>query len=69
MSRMTVQGLADLGYTVSLAAADPFSMRPALRADAGIPPNDTRTSLDKDVAHAPLFEVDRVGVPRRIAPR
>lgn len=69
LSSITIGSLADLGYTVSLAAADPFSMRPTLRADAGIQPDDARTSLENDVAHAPLFEVDRLGVPRRIAPR
>lgn len=69
LSSITISSLADLGYTVSLAAADPFSMRAAVRADDGMQTVATPTSLGNDVANAPLFEVDRHGVPRRIAPR
>lgn len=69
LSSITISSLADLGYTVSLAAADPFSMHPALRAPSGITGDDVRTSLETDVANTPLFEVDRLGIPRRLAPR
>lgn len=68
LSRITVASLADLGYTVSLDAADRFTMAPALRAEGAPSSPEARTSLGHDIVRVPMYEVDRSGTRRRIAP-
>lgn len=66
LSTVTIGSLSDLGYTVSLAAADRFSLFAALRT--GVETAADTTSLHHDVVKAPLYEVDRNGTRRRITP-
>ncbi|MDQ6611822.1 MAG: hypothetical protein M3Y64_05270 [Gemmatimonadota bacterium] len=56
LSRVTIGSLADLGYTVNLAAADAFSLLPALRASA-LP----ETEMPNDVADTPIWTVEKDG--------
>ena len=64
LSRLTVGSLQDLGYTVSLAAADAFSITAPLLGGFGTPP----LYLGPDVpVDAPLFEVAPDGTVRRVA--
>ncbi|MEP6766089.1 MAG: leishmanolysin-related zinc metalloendopeptidase, partial [Gemmatimonadaceae bacterium] len=56
MSQVTIGSLADLGYTVSLAAADPYSLVPALMGAVG----PTR-EMPNDVADTPMWIVERDG--------
>ncbi|MEP6778418.1 MAG: leishmanolysin-related zinc metalloendopeptidase [Gemmatimonadaceae bacterium] len=56
MSRVTIGSLADLGYTVNLAAADPFSLVPSLIGTVA----PTR-EMPSDVADAPIWIVERDG--------
>ncbi len=68
LSGVTVGSLADLGYTVSLNAADRFSMNAALRAESATPSATERVSLGDDIVRVPMYEVDRRGTRRRIEP-
>ena len=56
MSRVTIGSLADLGYTVNLAAADPFSLLPALMGAVA----PTR-EIPNDVADTPMWVVEKDG--------
>ena len=58
MSRVTIGSLADLGYTVNLAAADPFSLVPT----AGLRAADSPTrEMPNDVADTPMWIVEKDG--------
>ena len=65
LSRVTLGSLADLGYTVNLAAADPYTLAPALRAFSRGP----EIELKNDVLRVPLHEVDSAGRVVRVIPR
>ena len=59
MSKVTVASLADLGYIVNLAAADPFSFQSALRAfDSNA---SSETLLFNDIADTHIWSVDKAG--------
>lgn len=68
LSSVTIASLGDLGYTVSLAAADRFSLSAALRSASGAITTAAHTSLGNDIVKAPMYEVDRNGARRRITP-
>lgn len=57
-SRMSVQSLADLGYTVDVGAADDFSLQPALMAPLGTP---TFAPIRMPDPTRPTHRVDRWG--------
>ncbi|HKT60121.1 MAG TPA: leishmanolysin-related zinc metalloendopeptidase, partial [Gemmatimonadales bacterium] len=58
LSRVTVASMADLGYTVNIAGADPYSLPfPGLRAFASGP----RAELKRDLLRLPLRVVDHTG--------
>ena len=57
LSAITVRSLADQGYTVSDAAADPFTITPALRAGAAA----GGFRLHDDVIPGPIYRVDEQG--------
>jgi hypothetical protein len=65
LSRVTVASMADLGYTVNLAAADPYTLAPALRAFSRGP----GLELKHDVLRLPLHEVDGAGRVVQVIPR
>jgi hypothetical protein len=67
LSLITVRSLEDLGYQVSQASAEPFSLFFSLHQarDAG-DGNGDRLEMLNDVDHGPLYEVDRQGRRRRI---
>jgi hypothetical protein len=57
LSRVTVASFADMGYTVNLAGADPYTLAPALRAFSRGP----RFELGNDVLRMPRHVVDGAG--------
>ncbi|MGH7513139.1 MAG: leishmanolysin-related zinc metalloendopeptidase, partial [Gemmatimonadales bacterium] len=57
LSRVSVASMADLGYTVNLAGADPYTLAPGLRAFARGP----RIALKNDLLHLPIRVVDERG--------
>jgi Bacterial Ig-like domain (group 2)/Leishmanolysin/Bacterial Ig-like domain (group 1) len=59
LSRATVASFADLGYTVNLAGADPYTLGAALRAFSRGP----RLELGNDVLRIPRHVVDGAGRP------
>ncbi|MEP6834058.1 MAG: leishmanolysin-related zinc metalloendopeptidase [Gemmatimonas sp.] len=59
LSRVTVGSLADLGYTVNLAAADPFTLASAITAEGAALPVG-RVMLN-DVADTPMWGVEKNG--------
>ena len=65
LSRVTVASMGDLGYTVNLADADPYTLAPGLRAFARGPVIE----LKNDVLRVPLHEVDDAGRVVRVIPR
>jgi hypothetical protein len=65
LSRVTVASMADLGYTVNLADADPYTLAPGLRAFARGPVIE----LKNDVLPLTLHEVDETGQVLRVIPR
>ena len=65
LSRVTVGSMGDLGYTVNLADADPYTLAPGLRAFARGPVIE----LKNDVLRLPLHEVDDAGRVVRVIPR
>jgi Leishmanolysin/Bacterial Ig-like domain (group 1) len=65
LSRVTAASLADLGYTVKLADADPYTLAPGLRAFSRGP----GIELKNDVLRVPLHEVDGAGRVVRVIPR
>jgi hypothetical protein len=61
LSLLTVRSLADLGYTVNLAAADPFSLLPSLQGAPG-----TLLRLENDIYAGSRFKIDRQGRRTRL---
>jgi hypothetical protein len=57
LSRVTVSSLADLGYVVNVAGADPYTLAPGLRAFAHGP----RAELKNDLLRLPIHVVDEGG--------
>jgi hypothetical protein len=68
LSSVTIASLADLGYSVSMAAADRFSLSAAMRMGGSDATAMGRTPLRDDVVNVPLFEVDRRGARHRMTP-
>jgi leishmanolysin/Big-like domain-containing protein len=62
LSRVTVASMADLGYTVNLAGADPYTLAPALRVFAQGP----RVELKNDLLRLPIRVVDESGQVMRV---
>jgi len=62
LSRVSVASMADLGYTVNLAGADPYVLAPGLRASAPGP----RLHLKNDLLRLPIRVVDQGGQVVRI---
>jgi len=64
LSRVTVASMADLGYTVNLAGADPYTLPvgAGLRAFTAGP----RLQLKNDLLHAPIHVVDAAGRVERV---
>jgi len=58
LSLLTVRSLADFGYTINPAAADPFFLTLALRANA---PPEVLIRLQDDVFAGPLYTIDGRG--------
>lgn len=64
MSLLTVRSLTDLGYTVSTAAADNFSVTLSLRAGGGTPRGTIR--MHNDLYRGPLRTISRQGRVTRL---
>src|SRR6185503_9054120 len=62
LSRVSVASMADLGYMVNLAGADPYTLAPGLRAFARGP----RLHLKNDLLRLPIRVVDQGGQVVRI---
>ncbi|HET7462354.1 MAG TPA: leishmanolysin-related zinc metalloendopeptidase [Longimicrobium sp.] len=60
LSELTVRSLADLGYGVNAAAADPFFLTLSLRASRS-GAADAALDLGDDVYHGPRYTLDRAG--------
>jgi len=76
LSQLTVASMQDLGYVVSLAAADPFFQTMLFVAPGGISggtPTKPGVQLFRDVREGPIYSVGRdgkpVGMPTPAAPR
>ena len=65
LSRVTVASMGDMGYTVNLADADPYTLAPGLRAFARGPVIE----LKNDVLRVPVHQVDDAGRVLRVIPR
>jgi hypothetical protein len=61
LSQLTVRSLADMGYTVNAAGADPFFLTLSSRAQA-----DDGVQLLNDVSTGPLYQVDAQGRATRV---
>jgi hypothetical protein len=64
LSVLTVRSLADLGYVVDPAAADPFFLTLSVSADGGAPQSGLR--LHNDVYNGPQYTISRTGERTRI---
>jgi hypothetical protein len=64
LSVLTARSLADLGYAVDPAAADPFFLTLSVRADGGAPQPGLR--LHNDLYTGPLYTLSRTGERTRI---
>ncbi|MEO7363195.1 MAG: leishmanolysin-related zinc metalloendopeptidase, partial [Gemmatimonadaceae bacterium] len=65
MSRVTVGSLADLGYTVNLDAADPFSLAQALRDGASAP---VGREMMNDIVDTAIWGIEKNGARTLIRP-
>lgn len=65
MSRVTIGSLADLGYTVNLDAADPFSFLSALRSGG---PGAAGAAMVNDIADVSVRGVEKNGARRMLRP-
>jgi len=65
MSRVTLGSLADLGYTVNLDAADPFTLAPALRSSESAP---VGREMMNDIADTPIWGIEKNGARTLIRP-
>ena len=64
LSRITVESMADLGYEVNLAAADPYRV-----TGAGVPDYDGPViDLGDDIARIPIRVFDQKGRLVRVIP-
>jgi len=65
MSIVTIQSLADLGYTVNAAGADPYSLPGTLLQVTGRRAGPTTAApaiqMVDDIRHGPIYSVDRYG--------
>jgi hypothetical protein len=69
LSRITAASLQDLGYVVSLAAVDSYSLlTAAVQADASVGGTTPALALGHDIARAPLYEVSSSGGRRLVRP-
>ena len=59
ISAVTVRSLEDQGYTVNLAAADPFTVDPALRPEAALVAGGVQ--LHHDALPGPIYMIDPAG--------
>jgi hypothetical protein len=61
LSLTSIQSLADLGYTVNTAAADPFNIntQPTLRAGQAAEP--VLADLRNDILNEPIYTIDEQG--------
>jgi hypothetical protein len=57
LSIVTVASLADQGYAVNLAGADPYTFSASLRAFGALP----RLALGNDILRLPIKRVDGTG--------
>jgi hypothetical protein len=64
LSVLTVRSLADLGYTVNTAAADPFFLTLSVRAPGSTAPVGLR--LHNDLWQGPQYNIDRQGRRTRL---
>jgi hypothetical protein len=64
LSVLTARSLADLGYAVDPAAADPFFLTLSVRTDGGAPQPGLR--LHNDLYTGPLYTLSRTGERTRI---
>ncbi|HET7234513.1 MAG TPA: leishmanolysin-related zinc metalloendopeptidase [Longimicrobium sp.] len=64
LSQLTARSLADMGYAVNVAAADPFFLTLSLRGDGAPAPGSV--PLGNDVLQLPLFTVDPQGNISRV---
>lgn len=71
LSRVTIGSLADVGYTVDLAAADNFAITPVVMAEGAASP--ARVEMKDDVYKGPVYRLDAtgwpIGVPKPLAKR
>ena len=65
MSGVTIGSLADLGYTVNLAAADPFTLATAFRSSESA---SVGQEMMNDIADTPIWGIDRSGSRTLIRP-
>lgn len=69
LSRITAASLQDLGYVVSFAAVDSYTLHTvALEAEPGRGSLQAGMALSHDIARAPLYEVSRSGGRRLVRP-
>ena len=69
LSRITVQGIADLGYTVNVLAADPYTVPPPtlmamLRMEGDVPTAEAEIRLAEPIQ--PKYAIDPSGRLRRV---
>lgn len=64
LSQVTVASMGDLGYSVNLADADPYTLAPGLRAFGQRP----AIELKSDVLRVPIHQVDDAGRVLRVIP-
>jgi hypothetical protein len=65
LSRVTVSSMGDLGYSVNLTDADPYTLAPGLRAFGQRP----AIELKNDVLQVPIHQVDDAGRVLRVSPQ
>ena len=59
LSAITLQALADMGYSVNLSAADPYTLDAALRLRGSIAGGAFQ--LHDDIARGPIYTLDERG--------
>ena len=68
LSAITIQALADLGYTVNAGLADPYTLPSPHLAAARAAEEAPTIDLRNDVHRGPVFEIDEDGNIVRIVP-
>lgn len=66
LSAITIQSLADMGYTVDVSLAEPFTLPGAIAADIADPAR--RIPYGEDIMTGPIIVVDRDGRVVRVIP-